>query len=296
MGTPDCGEGHGRRPPARVAHEASRVCQGVDVGSGLSAPCLGELPRLVEESRRLMGSGPEESEGRIVSQSREAVVRAIRDALGTGTGRRPPGTMGIEGPSVPDPAENHGTVSPDPIDFLDLFADRVVDYKATLTRCGTGDLADLVGRRLMDREVARLVVPPDLPSAWIPVHPECSLEVLRDLDPGLLTNAQISSAHGILTGCALAIAETGTLVLDGGSGQGRRVLSLLPDYHLCVVFGHQIVETVPEAIEAMKRKSMDPPSPLTMISGPSATSDIELIRVEGVHGPRTLDVLLVVDS
>ncbi|MCJ7629821.1 MAG: LUD domain-containing protein, partial [Longimicrobiales bacterium] len=114
-------------------------------------------------------------------------------------------------------------------------------------------------------------------------------------EPETLSNAQLSSAHGVLTGCALAIAETGTLVLDGGPTQGRRVLTLLPDYHLCVVFQHQVVELVPEAMAVMKGAEMGTRPPITLISGPSATSDIELIRVEGVHGPRTLDVILVED-
>jgi L-lactate dehydrogenase complex protein LldG len=97
----------------------------------------------------------------------------------------------------------------------------------------------------------------------------------------------------VLTACALGIAETGTLVLDGGPGQGRRALSLLPDHHLCVVFSGQVVESVSEAIRAMESKLNAHRRPFTLVSGPSATSDIELIRVEGVHGPRNLDVVLV---
>ncbi len=111
------------------------------------------------------------------------------------------------------------------------------------------------------------------------------IELVGDHPP--LTPAQLDGLDGVLTGCAAAIAETGTIVLDGGSGQGRRVLSLVPDYHLVVVTAAQVVATVPEALARL-----DPARPQTWISGPSATSDIELDRVEGVHGPRTLEVIL----
>jgi L-lactate dehydrogenase complex protein LldG len=137
------------------------------------------------------------------------------------------------------------------------------------------------------RNIHRLVVPADLPSAWIPAN----IELQRDDPP--LSNEQLDNSDGVLTGCALGIALTGTIILDGGSAQGRRVLSLLPDYHLCVIKEEQIVELVPEAISRLDDVARRQQRPITFISGPSATSDIELNRVEGVHGPRTLEVLIV---
>jgi L-lactate dehydrogenase complex protein LldG len=110
-----------------------------------------------------------------------------------------------------------------------------------------------------------------------------------------LTNEQLDQSDGVLTGCALGIAQTGTIVLDSGPAQGRRAITLVPDYHLCVIRADQVVGLVPEAVARLHGSAATPDRPITFISGPSATSDIELSRVEGVHGPRTLEVL-VVDS
>lgn len=232
-----------------------------------------------------------------MNPAREAILGKIRGALreeeaGSLGGIR----MGEERtrPAIPRDYRRRGTQGPG--ELLNLLQDRIVDYKATVVRCRPQELSGAIARRLGAREVLRLVTPPDLPDTWLKEISREGLEILRDLDPRTLSKEQLTSAHAVLTGCALAIAETGTLVLDGGATQGRRALTLLPDYHLCVVFQHQVVETVPEAVEALEGTAKEIRAPLTLISGPSATSDIELIRVEGVHGPRTLEVILVVDS
>ena len=164
---------------------------------------------------------------------------------------------------------------------LDLFATRVRDYGAAVTPVGVDEVPALVTTTLQHRGVHRVVVPAGFPIEWEP-----EAELLRDDPP--LTSGELDTVDGVITSCAVAIAETGTVVLDHGPGQGRRALTLIPDYHLVVVRAEQVVALVPDGIAAV-----DPNRPLTWISGPSATSDIELQRVEGVHGPRTLDVLLV---
>lgn len=161
---------------------------------------------------------------------------------------------------------------------VDRFAERVAYYKATVRRVTDAELATAVSQTLAGRRVA---VPAGLPQEW---YAGCDVVV----DDGSLSVEELDSLDGALTGCALGIAETGTIVLDGGDRSGRRVLTLVPDYHLCVVPADAVVDSVPAAIAALS-----PLRPITFVSGPSATSDIELNRVEGVHGPRTLEVLVV---
>ena len=181
---------------------------------------------------------------------------------------------------------------------LDLFRDRVLDYGAALTRSRPQDLPVKISDALESRGVERLVVPFDLPEAWMERVSSPDVEILADGWGGagelpLLSKQQLDTAHGALTGCAVAIAETGTIVLDGGPAQGRRALTLLPDYHLCVLFGRHVVADVSAAVARLGREVRRRGAPVTFISGPSATSDIEMSRVEGVHGPRTLEVILV---
>jgi L-lactate dehydrogenase complex protein LldG len=169
----------------------------------------------------------------------------------------------------------------DSTDVVLQFAERAADYRATVVRVAEAALPDVVAMELGGRR--RLVVPAGLPGAWLAA---ADVEPLSDDPP--LSYADLDRADGVISGCAVAIALTGTVILDAGPAQGRRVLTLLPDFHLCVVREEQIVGTVSEALARL-----DPTRPQTWISGPSATSDIELNRVEGVHGPRTLTILVV---
>jgi L-lactate dehydrogenase complex protein LldG len=163
-------------------------------------------------------------------------------------------------------------------DVVELLVDRLVDYKATVHEAP--EVAAAVAEALVRHGARRIAAPSGIPAEWLG-----QAEAVRDDPP--LRPAELDALDGVVTGCAVVIAETGTIVLDAGPDQGRRALTLVPDYHLCVVRRDQIVRTVPEALERL-----DPAHPLTWISGPSATSDIELNRVEGVHGPRTLEVLI----
>ena len=158
------------------------------------------------------------------------------------------------------------------------FAERVSDYRATVREAD--DVAATIAQVCAEHEARRLGIPAALP--WRPQ----GLELVED--HGLSAGA-LDELDGALTGCALAIAETGTIILDGGERSGRRALTLVPDLHVCVVERSQVVATVSDAIRALDGGR----GPFTFVSGPSATSDIELDRVEGVHGPRRLEVLLV---
>jgi len=169
------------------------------------------------------------------------------------------------------------------------FLDRLHDYNVHVTRLDSeADIAAAVAARLGANGAEAYVVPDDLPIAWRPD----GVTAVADAFDTAISHPSLNATPSALTACALAIAETGTIVLDGDLGQGRRALTLLVDHHICIVFAHQLVDSVPDAITALAT-SARAGRPLTFFSGPSATADIEFERVVGVHGPRRLDVLFV---
>ncbi|WP_329570673.1 LutC/YkgG family protein [Kitasatospora sp. NBC_01266] len=206
--------------------------------------------------------------------SRETMLDRIRAALADVPGDERPEDV----PVPRDYRRSHAGT-----DVVGRFAERVADYRARVRRVPEPDLPAALAATLAERGARQVVVPEGFPADWLPVG---AFTVLSDQP--VLTVSQLDASDAVLSTAVLGIAETGTLVLDGGAGQGRRALTLLPDYHLCVLRAEQVVGDLPEALERL-----DPKRPLTFVSGPSATSDIELDRVEGVHGPRTLDVVIV---
>jgi L-lactate dehydrogenase complex protein LldG len=172
-------------------------------------------------------------------------------------------------------------------DIVALFAERAADYRAVVERVPADGIPAAIARviaAIPASPPAAVLVPDGLPAEWFASLP-ARASLVRDAPP--LSPAELDRLDVVITGCAVAIAETGTVVLDHGPAQGRRALTLVPDVHVVVVRADQVAA---DLVEAMSR--LDPARPLTFISGPSATSDIELIRVEGVHGPRTLYILI----
>ena len=207
-----------------------------------------------------------------MSAARDEVLARIRAA--------------ISGPAPVVPREYRTSATVDPDEVIDLFVDRLVDYKATVHRTDSAGLSSTLSSVLRSDE--SVVVPPGIPAQWRTACTDGVHRVLVDGDPAPLTAAQLDDADAVVTACRVAIAETGTIVLDAAPDQGRRVLTLVPDHHVVIVFAEQVVASVPESLSRL-----EPTRPLTFISGPSATSDIEFKRVEGVHGPRVLDVIVV---
>ncbi len=214
-----------------------------------------------------------------MSDAREAVLGRIRAALG-------PDPVA---PEIPRDYRRAGAVPAGTPELLELLVDRLVDYKATVVATTAGTLAADLGAALAAAMPSggRLILPPSLPPGWLPPG-GLPPGVDAVADDGTLGAADLDGFAGVVTACAAACAETGTIALDGGPDQGRRAITLVPDRHFCVVRADQVVQSVPDLLARLT-----PTRPLTLISGPSATSDIELNRVEGVHGPRTLVVLLV---
>lgn len=217
--------------------------------------------------------------------AREDVLAAVRRALGgTADGTAPSADAAAPVPRTYRAATGVAGASSD----LDVLVDRLLDYRASVRRCVADDLPGVVVEELAG--VGTVVVPPGLDPAWLPALRQAGVTVLVDEPDAPLAQSALDATGAALTACRVAVAETGTLVLDGAPDQGRRVLTLLPDRHVCVVRAEQVVPGVPDAVALL---SEHPERPLTWISGPSATSDIELVRVEGVHGPRDLRVVVV---
>ncbi|MGZ4333755.1 MAG: LutC/YkgG family protein [Gaiellaceae bacterium] len=212
-------------------------------------------------------------EAALVNEARREILERIRSVLGPS-------------PAVPLVPRDYRRAAGGGDTTTDLFCARAGDYRATVQRCSLGELDRVLAGTLTDRGIVRLVAAPAMPAIT-------AVDAVPD-DPGLPAR-ELDTFDGVLTGCALAIAETGTIVLDGSPLCGRRALTLVPDYHLCVVRAEQIVHGVPEAIEVLEPAARRG-QPITLVSGPSATSDIELSRVEGVHGPRTLDIVVVAET
>ncbi|MBS1879608.1 MAG: LUD domain-containing protein [Actinobacteria bacterium] len=192
------------------------------------------------------------------------------------------GAAGAEPVTVPRRYRSAGGLGPE--GRVDLFCERAADYRARVHRFAAAELDAALAARCEELRARRLVAAPAAP--WRPGGAEVEVD-----DPPLAA-ARLDQLDGVLSGCAVAIAETGTVVLDGSPLCGRRALTLVPDLHLCVVAAANVVETVPEAVAALA-PAVAAGAPLTFVSGPSATSDIELQRVDGVHGPRQLELFVV---
>lgn len=212
-----------------------------------------------------------------MSAAREEILGRIRGALRD----VPPGSPD----DVPVPREYRRSAGGDRQALVELLLERLLEYRAQARRVAPAELEGALTQACDELGLERVVVPPGLPAGWRPR----GVSVVEDTG---MTATQLDEIDGVVTGCALAIAETGTVVLDGQGPSGRRALTLVPDVHVCVVEADQIVGSVPEGVAGLA-SAAKAGAPITLVSGPSATSDIELSRVEGVHGPRRLLVLIV---
>jgi L-lactate dehydrogenase complex protein LldG len=210
--------------------------------------------------------------------SREAMLAAIGAAIG-----------GPHDPvQVPRAYQRRAELAPGSPEAVALLTERLVDYRAEVITAQPGTVAEAVGAALAPSR--SVVVPAGLPGDLTARLARTGLRVVTDGEPEPLAATALDEIDAVVTTATVAVAVNGTIVLDGGPGQGRRVISLIPDLHVIVLSRRQVVGTMPEALALLT-----PQRPITMIAGPSATSDIELSRVEGVHGPRTLRVVIVDD-
>jgi L-lactate dehydrogenase complex protein LldG len=210
-----------------------------------------------------------------MSAARDEILRRVRRALAD-----VPSSERSEDVEVPRAYRDR-----EPDGAVERFVERVADYGAGVRVVGADEIGKAVADACRAHAVRRFVVPVDVPRAWVPED----VEAVPDTG---LPARELDSIDAVLTGCALAIAETGTLVLDAGQRQGRRALTLVPDVHVCVVEAEQVVDGVPAALRRLAVGLRTTRRPVTFVSGPSATSDIEFSRVEGVHGPRRLEVVV----
>jgi len=228
-----------------------------------------------------------------MTDARTEILSRVREALGDG-GSTPAGPVPRQYRAAGEHPPGSGTV-------LDVLVDRLEDYKAHVHQVPAAEVPAVLARLVRSSAAGTrgsgtsepatrgsVVVPDGLDPAW--VRGLGAVEVHTDSPGAPLSAVELDGIGAVVTAARVAVAETGTIVLDGAPDQGRRAISLVPDVHVCVVRADQVVQTVPEAVRLL---GTDPGRPLTWISGPSATSDIELDRVEGVHGPRTLHVVLV---
>jgi L-lactate dehydrogenase complex protein LldG len=231
-----------------------------------------------------------------MTDARAEILSRIRGALGSDGGPTAGGagaagaTTTAPGP-VPREYRSAGEHAPGSDVVLDLLIDRLEDYKAHVHRATAADLPALLASVIAEQPArgrGSVVVPSGLDGAWLAALAD--VDVRTDSREAPLSAVELDEIDAVVTAARVAVAETGTIVLDGEPDQGRRAISLVPDVHVCVVRADQVVQTVPEAVRLL---GANPGRAQTWISGPSATSDIELDRVEGVHGPRTLHVLLI---
>jgi L-lactate dehydrogenase complex protein LldG len=214
-----------------------------------------------------------------MSAAREEILRRIRAGLTDVPAAEQPGDVAVA-------REYRRASEASPAAVLERFEERVADYHAVVRRIAPDGIGAAVGDACRELGLARLALPPGVPEPWRPD----GVELIED--HGLDAHA-LDDVNAALTGCAAGIAETGTIVLDGGEMSGRRALTLVPDHHICVVLEDQVVGSVAEGFARVAPTVAGQGAPITLVSGPSASSDIELSRVEGVHGPRHLVVLTV---
>ncbi|MDO5749862.1 MAG: LUD domain-containing protein [Rothia sp. (in: high G+C Gram-positive bacteria)] len=212
-----------------------------------------------------------------MSDAKSVILGRIRSALSDGF-------------TAPEPVRNYRRVSQiSQEDTIEMLIDRLIDYKANVFQATEDTLASVIAERLGEKST--YVIPVGLKDSWLPAD---TADRKRVVDSGstlkehALSHRELDEVDAVVTSSTVSCAETGTIFLNSNPDEGRRAISLVPDHHICVVSRDSVVELVPEAIERITYER-----PVTMISGPSATSDIELIRVEGVHGPRTLDVIIL---